>query len=86
MFVSEFEMEKEAMSEATSEDHSELAPVVHVTFSEQEPAREPHIAEQPATKKSVICSLPPDVSQSFNILARKENDKNKVKMGRNKYS
>ncbi|KAM9630931.1 LOW QUALITY PROTEIN: mitogen-activated protein kinase kinase kinase 19, partial [Morphnus guianensis] len=85
-FVSEFEMEKEAMSEATSEDHSELVPVVHVTFSEQEPAGEPHIAKQPATKKSVICSLPPDVSQSFNILARKENDKNKIKMDRNKYS
>ncbi|NXK10250.1 M3K19 kinase, partial [Herpetotheres cachinnans] len=78
----EFEMEKEA----TSKDQSELLPVVHVTFSEQEPAREPHVARQPATKKSVIRSLPPHVTQSFNILARKENDKSKIKMNRNKYS
>ncbi|XP_075008835.1 mitogen-activated protein kinase kinase kinase 19 [Calonectris borealis] len=82
----ESEMEKEAMSEATSKDQNELVPVVHVTFSEQEPAREPHIAKQPATKKSVIRSLPPHVTQSFNILARKENDKSKIKMNRNKYS
>ncbi|NXF43907.1 M3K19 kinase, partial [Oceanites oceanicus] len=82
----ESEMEKEAMSEATSKDQSELVPVVHVTFSEQEPAREPHVAKQPATKKSVIRSLPPHVTQSFNILARKENDKSKIKISRNKYS
>ncbi|NXH77343.1 M3K19 kinase, partial [Hydrobates tethys] len=82
----ESEMEKEAMSEATSKDQSELVPVVHVTFSEQEPARESHVAKQPATKKSVIRSLPPHVTQSFNILARKENDKSKIKMNRNKYS
>ncbi|KAK4817732.1 hypothetical protein QYF61_026532 [Mycteria americana] len=84
--LSESEMEKEAMSEATSEDRSELVPVVHVTFSEQEPAMEPHIAKQPATKKSIIRSLPPHVTQSFNILARKENDKSKIKIKRNKYS
>ncbi|NXY68557.1 M3K19 kinase, partial [Glareola pratincola] len=87
--LSEFEMEKEAMSEATSKDQSEfvpVVPVVHVTFSEEEPAREPHIAKEPATKKSVIRSLPPHVTQSFNILARKENDKSKIKMNRNKYS
>ncbi|NXN36255.1 M3K19 kinase, partial [Rhinoptilus africanus] len=84
--LSEFDMEKEAMSEATSKDQSELVPVVHVTFSEQEPAREPHIAKEPATKKSVIRSLPPHVTQSFNILARKESDKSKIKMNRNKYS
>ncbi|NWY52611.1 M3K19 kinase, partial [Chionis minor] len=83
---SEFEMEKEATSEATSKDQSELVPVVHVAFSEQEPAREPHIAKEPATKKSVIRSLPPHVTQSFNILARKENDKSKIKVNRNKYS
>ncbi|XP_009583046.1 PREDICTED: mitogen-activated protein kinase kinase kinase 19 [Fulmarus glacialis] len=82
----ESEMEKEATSEATSKDRNELVPVVHVTFSEQEPAREPHVAKQPATKKSVIRSLPPHVTQSFNILARKENDKSKIKMNRNKYS
>ncbi|XP_075567544.1 mitogen-activated protein kinase kinase kinase 19 [Pelecanus crispus] len=82
----EYEMEKEAMSEATSKDQSELVPVVHVTFSEQEPAVEPHIAKQPATKKSVIRSLPPHVTQSFNILSRKENDKSKTTMKRNKYS
>ncbi|NWQ98806.1 M3K19 kinase, partial [Burhinus bistriatus] len=84
--LSEFEMEKEAMSEATSKDQSELVPVVHVTFSEQEPAREPHMAKEPATNKSVIRSLPPHVTQSFNILARKENDRSKTKMNRNKYS
>ncbi|XP_072731147.1 mitogen-activated protein kinase kinase kinase 19 isoform X1 [Ciconia boyciana] len=84
--LSESEMEKEAMSEATSKDQSELVPVVHVTFSEQGAATEPHIAKQPATKKSIIRSLPPHVTQSFNILARKENDKSKIKMKRNKYS
>ncbi|NXJ74018.1 M3K19 kinase, partial [Trogon melanurus] len=84
--LSECEMEKEAMLEATSKHQSELIPVVHVTFSEQEPAREPCIAKQPAVRKTVIRSLPPHVTQSFNILARKENDKSKVKMNRNKYS
>ncbi|NXN17790.1 M3K19 kinase, partial [Indicator maculatus] len=84
--LSEFEREKETMSEVTSKDQGELVHVVHVTFSEQEPAREPHIAKQPATKKSVIRSLPPHVSQSFNILARKENKKTKIKMNRNKYT
>ncbi|NXW54288.1 M3K19 kinase, partial [Eurystomus gularis] len=83
---SEFEMEKEAMSEATPKDQSELVAVVHVTFSEQDPAREPLTAKQSATKKSVIRSLPPHVTQSFNILARKESDKSKIKMNRNKYS
>ncbi|KAM6398337.1 mitogen-activated protein kinase kinase kinase 19 [Pluvialis apricaria] len=83
---SDFEMEKEALSEATSKDQSELVPVVHITFSEQEPAREPHTAKEPAAKKSVIRSLPPHVTQSFNILARKENDKSKIKMNRNKFS
>ncbi|NXC76607.1 M3K19 kinase, partial [Anhinga anhinga] len=83
---SESEMEKEAMSEAASKDQSELVSVVHVTFSEQEPAKEPHIAKQPATKKSVIRSLPPHVTQSFNVLAREENDKSKIKMKRNKHS
>ncbi|XP_028939484.1 mitogen-activated protein kinase kinase kinase 19 [Antrostomus carolinensis] len=84
--LSEFEMEKEAMSEATSKDQRELVPVIHVTFSEQEPAREPHIAKQPAIKTSVICSLPPHVTQSFNILAREENDRSKTKVNRSKYS
>ncbi|NXF29541.1 M3K19 kinase, partial [Nyctibius bracteatus] len=84
--LSEFEMEKEAMSEATSKDQSELVPVVHVTLSEQEPAREPHTAKQPATKESVMRSLPPHVTQSFNILAHEENDKSKIKMNKNKYS
>ncbi|NXT27284.1 M3K19 kinase, partial [Syrrhaptes paradoxus] len=82
----ESEIEKEATSEATLEDQSELVPVVHVTFSEQEPAMERHITKQPATKKGIIRSLPPHVTQSFNILARKENDKSKIKMKRNKYS
>ncbi|KAM9012024.1 mitogen-activated protein kinase kinase kinase 19 isoform 2-T2 [Ara ararauna] len=84
--LSEFEMEKEALSETTSKDQSELVPVVHVTFSEQEPAREPHIVKQPPTKKSVIRSLPPHVTQSFNILARKENGKSKIKMNKPKNS
>ncbi|NXL70754.1 M3K19 kinase, partial [Leptocoma aspasia] len=84
--LSESEIEKRAMSEATSEDQSELVGVVHVTLSEQEPAREPHIAEQPATKKGGVCTLPPHVSQSLNVLAHKENDRNKIKMNRNKYS
>lgn len=84
MFVSEFEMEKEAMSEATSEDHSELVTVVHVTFSEQEPAREPHIAEQPATKKvSFVACLLMLVRASTFLLVKKMT---KIKMGRNKYS
>ncbi|NWX15352.1 M3K19 kinase, partial [Aegotheles bennettii] len=83
--LSDFQMKTEAMSEATSKDESKLVPV-HVTFSEQEPARQPHIAKQPATKKSVIRSLPPHVTQSFNILARKENEKSKIKMNRNKCS
>ncbi|NXG44257.1 M3K19 kinase, partial [Psilopogon haemacephalus] len=84
--LSEFEREKEAVSELTSKDKGELVHVVHVTFSEHEPAREPQIAKQPAMKRSVIRSLPPHVTQSFNILARKENDKTKIKMGRNKYT
>ncbi|XP_010154267.1 PREDICTED: mitogen-activated protein kinase kinase kinase 19 [Eurypyga helias] len=79
------EKEKEA-SEATSKHGSELVPLVHATFSEQEPAKESHVFKQPATKKTVIRSLPPHVTQSFNILACKENDKNKIKMKRNKYS
>ncbi|NXP83388.1 M3K19 kinase, partial [Ramphastos sulfuratus] len=84
--LSEFEREKEAMSEVTSKDRGELVHVVHVKFSEHESAREPHIAKQPATKKNVVRSLPPHVTQSFNILACKENDKTKVKMNRNKYT
>ncbi|NXD43853.1 M3K19 kinase, partial [Copsychus sechellarum] len=82
--LSESETEKEAMSEATSEDQSGL--IAHVPLTEQEPAREPHIAEQPATKKGVVSTLPPHVTQSPNVLAHKENDKNKMKMNRNKYS
>ncbi|NWT78194.1 M3K19 kinase, partial [Lanius ludovicianus] len=86
VYLSESEKEEEAMSEATSEDQSELVAVVHVTVSEQEPAREPHTAEQPATKKGGVCTLPPHVTQSLSVLAHKENDKNKIKMNRNKYS
>ncbi|NWV77830.1 M3K19 kinase, partial [Dasyornis broadbenti] len=85
VYLSELETEKEAMSEATSEEQSELVPV-HVTFSEQEPAREPHTAEQPATKKGDVCTLPPQVTQSSDVLAHKENDKNKMKDNRNKCS
>ncbi|NWS13991.1 M3K19 kinase, partial [Pachyramphus minor] len=84
--VSESEMEKEAMSEAIPEDQSELVPAVHVTFSEQEPAREPHTAKQPPKKKSGVHGLPPHDTQSFNLLAHKESDKNKRKINRNKYS
>ncbi|NXK58479.1 M3K19 kinase, partial [Sylvietta virens] len=84
--LSESEIEKEAMSEATSEDQSELVAVADVTVSEQEPAREPHTAEQPATKKGGVCTRPPHVTQSLNVLTHKENDKNKIKMNRNKYS
>ncbi|NWV26718.1 M3K19 kinase, partial [Origma solitaria] len=84
--LSESETEKEAMSEATSEEQSEFVPVVHVTLSEQEPHREPHTAEQPATKKGGVCTLPPHVTQSFNVLAHKVNDKNKKNINRNKYS
>ncbi|NXO11940.1 M3K19 kinase, partial [Oriolus oriolus] len=83
--LSESVIEKEAMSEATSEDQSEFV-AVHVTLSEQEPAREPHTTEQPATKKGGACTLPPHVTQSLNVLAHKENDKNKIKANRNKYS
>ncbi|NWI43396.1 M3K19 kinase, partial [Picathartes gymnocephalus] len=81
--LSESEIEKEAMSEATPEAQSELA---YVTLSEQEPAREPHIAGQPAIKKGGVCPVLPHVTQSLNVLAHKENDKNKIKMNRNKYS
>ncbi|NXX35441.1 M3K19 kinase, partial [Nicator chloris] len=84
--LSESEIEKEAMSEATSEDQSELVAVAHVTLCEEEPAREPHIAEQCATKKGGICTLCPHVSQSLNVHTHKENDKSKIKMNRNKYS
>ncbi|NXM64945.1 M3K19 kinase, partial [Illadopsis cleaveri] len=84
--LSEPETDKVAMSEATLEHESELVAVAHVTLSEQEPAREPHIAEEPATKKGSVCTLPPDVTQSFNVLTHKENDKNKIKINRNKYS
>ncbi|XP_068051286.1 mitogen-activated protein kinase kinase kinase 19 isoform X2 [Anomalospiza imberbis] len=52
VYLSESEIKKKAMSEATSEDQSEFVAVAPVTLSEQEPAREPHIAEQPATKKN----------------------------------
>ncbi|KAJ7409309.1 mitogen-activated protein kinase kinase kinase 19 [Pitangus sulphuratus] len=76
---SESEMEKEAVSEAIPEDQSELVPAVHVPFSEQEPAREPHTAKQPPTKES-------GGTQSFNVLAHKESDKNKRKINGNKYS
>ncbi|NXX50446.1 M3K19 kinase, partial [Tricholaema leucomelas] len=86
IYLSEFEREKEPMSEVTSKDQSELVHVVHVKFSEHEPVREPHIAKQPATKKNVIRSLPPHVTQSFNVFARKENDKTKIKMNKNKYT
>ncbi|NXH48409.1 M3K19 kinase, partial [Dicaeum eximium] len=82
--LSESETEKEAMSEATSGDQSELVGVAQVTLSEQKPAREPHIADQPATKKGGVCTLPPHVTQSLNVLAHKENDK--ITMNRNKYS
>ncbi|XP_062435044.1 mitogen-activated protein kinase kinase kinase 19 [Rhea pennata] len=82
----EFEIEKEPISEVTAKDQSKLVPLVHVTLPEQEPAREPHVAKQPTRKKSVIRSLPPHASQSFNILARQENDKSKIKVNRNKYS
>ncbi|NWH88978.1 M3K19 kinase, partial [Aegithalos caudatus] len=79
--LSESEIEKGEMSEATSEDQSELVAVARVILSQQGPAREPHTAEQPATKKGGVCTLPPHVTQS---LTHKENDKNKIKM--NKYS
>ncbi|NXR49776.1 M3K19 kinase, partial [Hippolais icterina] len=84
--LSKSEVEKEAMSEATSENQNGFVAVAHVTLSEQESAREPHIAEQPATKKDGVCTLPPHVTQSLNVLTHKENDKNKIKMTRNKYS
>ncbi|NXG30304.1 M3K19 kinase, partial [Dromaius novaehollandiae] len=82
----EFEIGKEAISEVTAKDRSKLVPLVHITLSEQEPAREPHIAKQPTRKRSAIRSLPPHASQSFNILARQENDKSKIKLNRNKCS
>ncbi|NWR70903.1 M3K19 kinase, partial [Centropus unirufus] len=82
--LSEYKMEKEATSEAPSKGQSELLPLVHVTLSEQEPAREPRGAKQPAPKKSVTHSLPPYGTQSFNILDHKENVKSKI--NRNKYS
>ncbi|NWS95772.1 M3K19 kinase, partial [Mionectes macconnelli] len=84
--LSESEMEKEAVSEAIPENQSELVPAVHVTFSGQEPAREPHIAKQPPPKENGVHGLPSRGTQSFNVLAHKESDKNKRKINRNKYS
>ncbi|NWU78437.1 M3K19 kinase, partial [Onychorhynchus coronatus] len=84
--LSESEMEKEAMSEALPEDQSELVPAVRVTFSEQEPAREPHISKQPPPKEGGVHGLTPPGTQSFSVLAHKESDKNKRKVNRNKYS
>ncbi|NXW70714.1 M3K19 kinase, partial [Hirundo rustica] len=85
--LSESEIEKGAMSEATSEDQSELVAVAHVALSEQGPAREHCSAiAEPATKKGGVCTPPPHGTQSLNVLAHKENDKNKIKMNRNKYS
>nr|XP_013041891.2 mitogen-activated protein kinase kinase kinase 19 isoform X1 [Anser cygnoides]XP_013041892.2 mitogen-activated protein kinase kinase kinase 19 isoform X1 [Anser cygnoides] len=82
----EFEKKKEATQETTAEDQSELVPVAHVMFSEQEPAKEPPIAKCPAGRRSVIRSLPPRVSQSCNVSALKENDKGEIKRNRNKHS
>ncbi|XP_031446336.1 LOW QUALITY PROTEIN: mitogen-activated protein kinase kinase kinase 19, partial [Phasianus colchicus] len=81
-----FEMENKAMSEVTAKGQNELVPVVHVTFSEQELLRKPRIAKHPARKRSTVRSLPPHISQSFNILARKDNDKSEIKLNRNKCS
>ncbi|NXA13547.1 M3K19 kinase, partial [Sapayoa aenigma] len=84
IYPPESEMEKET-SEATSEERSELVPV-RVTFSGQDPAREQHIAESPTTQNSGVHSLPARVTESFSVLGHKENDKNKVKVNRNKYT
>ncbi|XP_015724340.1 mitogen-activated protein kinase kinase kinase 19 isoform X2 [Coturnix japonica] len=80
------EVENKAMSEVTVKGQSELVPIVHVAFSEQELRRKPHIAKRPARKRSVVRSLPPHISQSFNVLSRKDNDKSEIKMNRNKCS
>ncbi|XP_035187752.1 mitogen-activated protein kinase kinase kinase 19 isoform X2 [Oxyura jamaicensis] len=82
----EFKKKKEAMQEMTARDQSELVPVAQVTFSEQEPAKEPPIAKRPARRRSVVHSLLPHVSQSCNVPAHKENDKGEMKMNRNKHS
>ncbi|NXJ15342.1 M3K19 kinase, partial [Odontophorus gujanensis] len=79
-----FELEKEGMSELTAKGQSELVPVVHVTFSEQEPPKKPHTTKHPARKRSAVRSLPPHISHSFNVLAY--NDKSEIKMNRNKCS
>ncbi|NWI84761.1 M3K19 kinase, partial [Pitta sordida] len=81
---SESEMEKET-SEATSEEQRELVPV-HVTFSGQEPAREKHVTKKPSTRKSAGHSLPAHVTESCSVLGHKEDDKNKMKVNRNKYT
>ncbi|NXS07562.1 M3K19 kinase, partial [Neodrepanis coruscans] len=80
----ESEVEKET-SEATSEEQSELEPV-HVIFSGQDPAKEQHVAKKPTTRKNGVHSLPARVAQSFSVLGHKENDKNKMKVNRNKYT
>ncbi|NWX98788.1 M3K19 kinase, partial [Nothoprocta ornata] len=80
-------LEIEKDSEVTSaKGRGKHVPLIHVTLPEQEPARDVHIAKQPPPKRSVIRSLPPHASQSFNILARQEHDKSKIKINRNKYS
>ncbi|XP_025053354.1 mitogen-activated protein kinase kinase kinase 19 isoform X5 [Alligator sinensis] len=73
--------EKVTISELTETKVGELAPLVHVTFSQQELPKAPQIAKHPARKKSISRSVPPNASHSFNILALKVNDK-KIKMDR----
>ncbi|XP_019378040.1 PREDICTED: mitogen-activated protein kinase kinase kinase 19 isoform X1 [Gavialis gangeticus] len=73
--------EKVTISELTETKVGELAPLVHVTFSEQELPKALQIAKRPARKKSISRSVPPNASHSFNILALKLNDK-KIKMDR----
>ncbi|XP_067406012.1 mitogen-activated protein kinase kinase kinase 19 [Emydura macquarii macquarii] len=75
--------EKIAISEATEAKINQLVPLVHITLSEHESSRAPQIAKCSSRKKGALCSMPPNVNHSFNLLAQKDND-NKIKTNREK--
>ncbi|KAM8934001.1 mitogen-activated protein kinase kinase kinase 19 [Pelodytes ibericus] len=57
---------------------SGLVPLVHITFSEQEPPRELRSSsakEFQKTRKTNVCGVPHNVNHSFNIIAQRENEK-----------
>ncbi|MEE6489078.1 hypothetical protein FKM82_015479 [Ascaphus truei] len=63
-------------------------PLVHITFSEQEPQKEfniPPVKQYLLKRKTIVCGVPHNVNHSFNIIAQRENEKSKkMKKYRNK--